>query len=59
MLASIKANRDSIGIEIDPAYCKMIINKFKKLNSSLFVKRNIFFKDIISASNEDLDNEKK
>lgn len=30
MLAALKANRDSVGIEIDPVYCKMIMRRLEK-----------------------------
>ena len=38
MLAAIKADRNSIGVEIDPKYCKMIIQRLNSESASLFNK---------------------
>jgi site-specific DNA-methyltransferase (adenine-specific) len=36
MLAAIKANRNSVGIEIDPEYCKMAFRKLQREGRTLF-----------------------
>ncbi|UCE74496.1 MAG: site-specific DNA-methyltransferase [Methanomassiliicoccales archaeon] len=36
MLAAMKANRNSIGVEIDPEYCQMILKRLKKHGRTLF-----------------------
>lgn len=38
MLAAIKANRNSIGVEIDPVYCQKIMRRLKEEASTLFEK---------------------
>ena len=41
MIAALKENRNSIGIEIEPKYCKMIINRLKKETRNLFNEAKI------------------
>jgi site-specific DNA-methyltransferase (adenine-specific) len=36
MLAAIKTNRNSIGVEIDPAYCEMALKRLEKETRTLF-----------------------
>ena len=36
LLAAMRAGRNSIGVEIDPAYCRMACDRIKEENSSLF-----------------------
>jgi len=36
LIASLRAGRNSVGIEIDPRYCEIAFNKFEKENSNLF-----------------------
>lgn len=36
MLAAIKANRNSIGVEIDPVYCQKILERLEKETHTLF-----------------------
>jgi DNA modification methylase len=36
MLAAMRANRNSIGVEIDPAYCKMAMSRLEQESYPLF-----------------------
>ena len=36
MLAAMKTNRNSIGVEIDPKYCQMALKRFKREGRTLF-----------------------
>jgi len=47
MLAALKSGRNSIGIEIDPAYCKMAAERLRDQNASLFSSAELFFKKAI------------
>lgn len=40
MVASHQLNRKCYGMELDPKYCKVIIDRMQKLDSNLIVKRN-------------------
>ena len=40
MVASQQLKRKCYGMEIDPKYCQMIIDRMKKLDSTLVIKRN-------------------
>jgi DNA modification methylase len=40
MVAAHQLNRKCYGIEIDPKYCQVIVDRMKKLDPSLVVKRN-------------------
>jgi DNA modification methylase len=40
MVASHQLNRKCYGMELDPKYCQVIIERMKKLDSSLVIKRN-------------------
>jgi DNA modification methylase len=41
MLAAIKSHRNSIGVEIDPHYCKMILHRLQKETEDLFNETEI------------------
>jgi DNA modification methylase len=43
MIAALKAGRNSIGIEIDPEYCKMAEERLRKENSSMFSTATLEF----------------
>lgn len=47
MLAAIRANRNSIGVEVDPAYCEMIVQRLNREARTLF---NDIDLDVLSAS---------
>jgi len=40
MVASHQLNRKCYGMELDPKYCQVIVDRMKKLDSTLVVKRN-------------------
>jgi DNA modification methylase len=40
MVASQQLNRKCYGMELDPKYCQVIIDRMKKLDSTLVIKRN-------------------
>jgi len=52
MIAAMKAERNSIGLEIDKEYCDMTINKFSKYNSSLFINRKLEFIDLLAKQDK-------
>jgi len=41
MLAAMKAGRNSVGIEIDPEYCKMAEERLRQDNSNMFSSANL------------------
>ncbi|HIE26641.1 TPA: site-specific DNA-methyltransferase [Candidatus Poribacteria bacterium] len=43
MLAAMRANRHSIGVEIDPEYCQMALNRFRREGRTLFNQIEIKF----------------
>ena len=43
MVAAMKGNRNSIGLEIDSAYCRMAANRLKDENQNLFSTAHIEF----------------
>jgi site-specific DNA-methyltransferase (adenine-specific) len=43
MVAAMKAGRNSIGIEIDPEYCKMAEERLRKENSDMFSTATLEF----------------
>jgi len=45
MLAAIKTDRNSLGIEIDPVYCEMALNKLHNEGKTLFNNIDIKFSD--------------
>jgi DNA modification methylase len=46
MLAAMKANRNSIGVEIDPEYCKMTLERLQREGRTLFNQIGIKFEKI-------------
>jgi len=47
MIAALRYNRNSIGIEIDPQYCCMVARYLKAESSNLFTKINLIFEKMI------------
>lgn len=45
MLAAMKANRNSIGVEIDPEYCKMILKRLQREEQTFFGPIEIKFEN--------------
>ena len=43
MLAAMKANRNSIGVEIDPEYCQMALKRLQREGQTLFNKVDLEF----------------
>ena len=43
MVAALKSGRNSIGIEIDAAYCKMAEDRLRKENSGMFSTSTLEF----------------
>ncbi len=43
MVAALKTGRNSVGIEIDPEYCKMTENRLRKENDDMFSSANLEF----------------
>jgi site-specific DNA-methyltransferase (adenine-specific) len=55
MLAAMKNNRSSIGVEIDPAYCLMALKRLQRDGRTLFNQTEIRFEkaeEIVTASNK-------
>jgi modification methylase len=48
MVASLKYERNSIGIDIDPEYCRMAARFLKKESANLFLKTELVFEKMIS-----------
>lgn len=47
MIAALRCNRNSIGIEIDPQYCSMVARYLKAESNNLITKINLIFEKII------------
>ena len=43
MIAALRYGRNSIGIDIDPEYCRMAAQFLKKESSNLFLKTELIF----------------
>jgi len=48
MLASMKCGRNSIGIEIDPEYCRMAAVRLRDENQSLFSTARLEFLKLVN-----------
>jgi DNA modification methylase len=48
MIASVRYGRNSIGIDIDPEYCRMAASSLKKESSNLFINTELIFEKMIS-----------
>lgn len=53
MLASMKANRNSIGVEIDEQYCRSIVKRLSQ-EKGLFDNHNLLFKDYTKTDVQEL-----
>jgi hypothetical protein len=47
MIASLRYGRNSIGIDIEPEYCRITARFLKKESSNLFFKTELFFERMI------------
>jgi len=54
MIAALRYNRNSIGIEIDPQYCRMAARYLKAESSNLFTKTNLIFEKMIKDKPREL-----
>jgi DNA modification methylase len=60
MIAAMKCNRNSIGIEIDREYCRMAANRLKKENQDLFSEAQLeFLKRIRSKTHGEIVREER
>ena len=48
MMAALKYQRNSVGIEIDPDYCKMAASYLKAETSNLFAQNELIFEKAVS-----------
>jgi len=48
MIAAVRYGRNSIGIDIDPEYCRMAASSLKKESSNLFINTELIFEKMIS-----------
>ncbi len=46
MVAALRTGRNSIGVDIDPEYCRMAARYLKAENSGLFATSNLFFEKV-------------
>ncbi|MCK4236591.1 MAG: site-specific DNA-methyltransferase [Candidatus Krumholzibacteria bacterium] len=54
MIAAMKCNRNSIGIEIDRDYCRLAARRLKKESEDLFTNASLEFKKQINSKKEGL-----
>jgi DNA modification methylase len=52
MLAAMKTNRNSIGIEIDPAYCQMAMKRIQQEGQTLFNRIELKFENLAGETYE-------
>ncbi|MBW1720382.1 MAG: site-specific DNA-methyltransferase, partial [Deltaproteobacteria bacterium] len=48
MIAALQYERNSIGIDIDPEYCRMAARYLKKESSNLFLNTELIFEKMIT-----------
>ena len=48
MIAALRYGRNSIGIDIDPEYCRMVARYLKKESSNLFINTELIFEKMIT-----------
>jgi len=49
MIAAMKCDRNSIGVEIDSEYCRMAAERIKKENQSLFPNAHLDFSELVNT----------
>lgn len=54
MIAALRYGRNSIGIDIDPEYCRMTAQYLKKESSNLFISAELIFEKIITDNSGQL-----
>ena len=59
MIAALRTGRNSIGVEIDPDYCRMSAKFLKAENADLFASAKLIFEKAISAPEYTLREDRK
>jgi hypothetical protein len=54
MIAALRYGRNSIGIDIDPEYCRMSAQYLKKESSNLFISVELIFEKMIADNSGQL-----
>ena len=54
MIASLRYGRNSIGVDIEPEYCRIAARFLKKESSNLFLQTELFFEKMISDNSGQL-----
>jgi len=54
MIAALRYGRNSIGIDIDPEYCRMAAQYLKKESSNLFISAELIFEKMITDNSGQL-----
>ena len=54
MIAALRNNRDSIGIEIDPEYCRLAAKYLKAESDTLFSNVELAFEKLFKDASEEL-----
>lgn len=55
MAAALRAGRHSIGVEIDPEYCRLAVQRLTEDSADLFGKPSFEFRGAVSAEARDVD----
>ncbi len=55
MLAAMNSERHSIGVEIDPHYCRLALGRLNRENTNLFSRARVEFEDSTEVQNDALE----